>query len=247
MRPKTGLKDMYLALDPGTKQAGALPEGGHVTVQNTLPDVNADEVLAQLDTDTRAYLEILLSAGGTAFDDHATGADKRFQQTAEQDLREVFKRFEPTARYGDADHQPADLAPPQHHARDPQLPAALDRPGQARRPARRLRGLRQQELRGLRLRGVVPARRAARVPQRAVPDDHHVGEDRQAGRAARAGALAAAAVCPQAGAGAAQDATVPEETTPIIQKQIRPFARDVQPLCATSARRPRSSHRPRRG
>ncbi len=101
MRPKTGLKDMYLALDPGTKQAGALPEGGHVKVQNTLPDVNADEVLAQLDTDTRAYLEILLSAGGTAFDDHATGADKRFQQTAEQDLREVFKRFEPTARYGD--------------------------------------------------------------------------------------------------------------------------------------------------
>jgi phospholipid/cholesterol/gamma-HCH transport system substrate-binding protein len=101
MRPKTGLKDMYLALDPGTKQAGALPEGGHVTVENTLPDVNADEVLAQLDGDTRAYLEILLTAGGTAFDDHATGADKHFQQTAEQDLREVFKRFEPTAKYGD--------------------------------------------------------------------------------------------------------------------------------------------------
>jgi len=101
MRPKTGLKDMYLALDPGTKGAGAIPEGGHVRVENTLPDINADEVLAQLDQDTRAYLEILLSAGGTAFDDHATGADKRFQQTAEQDLREVFKRFEPTARYGD--------------------------------------------------------------------------------------------------------------------------------------------------
>ena len=100
MRPKTGLKDMYLALDPGTKQTGALPEGGRVRVSNTLPDVNGDEILAQLDTDTRAYLEILLSAGGTAFDDHATGADARFQQTAEQDLREVLKRFEPTAKYG---------------------------------------------------------------------------------------------------------------------------------------------------
>jgi phospholipid/cholesterol/gamma-HCH transport system substrate-binding protein len=100
MRPKTGLKDMYLALDPGTKRAGALPEGGRVKVSNTLPDVNGDEVLAQLDADTRAYLEILLSAGGTAFDDHATGADARFQQTAEQDLREVLKRFEPTAKYG---------------------------------------------------------------------------------------------------------------------------------------------------
>jgi phospholipid/cholesterol/gamma-HCH transport system substrate-binding protein len=100
MRPKTGLKDMYLALDPGTKQAGQVKEGGRVKVSDTLPDVNADEVLAQLDTDTRAYLEILLTAGGTAFDDKATGADARFEQTAEQDLREVLKRFEPTAKYG---------------------------------------------------------------------------------------------------------------------------------------------------
>jgi phospholipid/cholesterol/gamma-HCH transport system substrate-binding protein len=100
LRPKTGLKDMYLALDPGTERAGALPEGGRVRVSNTLSDVNADEVLAQLDADTRAYLEILLSAGGTAFDDAATGADRRYDQTAEQDLREVFKRLVPTARDG---------------------------------------------------------------------------------------------------------------------------------------------------
>jgi phospholipid/cholesterol/gamma-HCH transport system substrate-binding protein len=100
LRPKTGLKDMYLALDPGTRSAGELPEGGHVRVANTLPDVNADEFLAQLDTDTRAYLQILLNAGGTTFDDKLTGADKRYDQTAAQDLREVFKRFEPTSRDG---------------------------------------------------------------------------------------------------------------------------------------------------
>ena len=70
-------------------------------VANTLPDVNADEFLAQLDTDTRAYLQILLNAGGTTFDDKVTGADKRYDQTAAQDLREVFKRFEPTARDGE--------------------------------------------------------------------------------------------------------------------------------------------------
>jgi phospholipid/cholesterol/gamma-HCH transport system substrate-binding protein len=90
LRPKTGLKDMFLALDPGTESAGELPEGGRVRVANTLQDVNADEVLAQLDGDTRTYLQILLSSGGTAFDD----------ETAQQDLREVFKRFEPTARDG---------------------------------------------------------------------------------------------------------------------------------------------------
>ena len=31
LRPKTGLKDMILALDPGTKRAGEIPEGGRVT------------------------------------------------------------------------------------------------------------------------------------------------------------------------------------------------------------------------
>lgn len=91
LRPKTGLKDMYLALDPGTPGAGALPEGGRVRVANTLPDVNSDEFLAQLDSDTRAYLQILLNAGGQAFDD----------ETASADLREAFKRFEPTARDGE--------------------------------------------------------------------------------------------------------------------------------------------------
>ena len=46
LRPKTGLKDMYLALDPGTRKAGALPSGGTIPVSNTLPDVNPDEILA---------------------------------------------------------------------------------------------------------------------------------------------------------------------------------------------------------
>jgi phospholipid/cholesterol/gamma-HCH transport system substrate-binding protein len=94
LRPKTGLKDMILALDPGTKQAGALKEGGRVTVANTLPDVNADEVLSSLDSDTRAYLEILINAGGTALRDDST----QTEQGAPADLREAFKRFEPTAR-----------------------------------------------------------------------------------------------------------------------------------------------------
>jgi phospholipid/cholesterol/gamma-HCH transport system substrate-binding protein len=100
LRPKTGLKDMFLSLDPGTEEAGDLPEGGRVTEANTLPDVNADEVLAQLDGDTRTYVRILLNEGATAFDDEATGASQRYDQTAEQDLRETFKRFEPTARDG---------------------------------------------------------------------------------------------------------------------------------------------------
>jgi phospholipid/cholesterol/gamma-HCH transport system substrate-binding protein len=93
LRPKTGLKDMFLALDPGTKDSGALPEGGTIPVANTLPDVNPDEVLASLDADTRDYLRILLSAGGEAFTDKPGHAGQ-----ASADLRQTFKRFEPTNR-----------------------------------------------------------------------------------------------------------------------------------------------------
>ena len=103
LRPKTGLKDMFLSVDPGTKSAGKVPDGGSVPVQNTLPDINLDEILAQLDTDTRSYLRVLLNAGGEAFTDQkqatktgASGAQP--QQSAVADLRETFKRFEPTAR-----------------------------------------------------------------------------------------------------------------------------------------------------
>ena len=56
-------------------------------VSNTLPDVNPDEVLAQLDGDTRAYLRVLLNSGAEALSGEGSA-----------DLRETFKRFEPTAR-----------------------------------------------------------------------------------------------------------------------------------------------------
>jgi phospholipid/cholesterol/gamma-HCH transport system substrate-binding protein len=93
LRPKTGLKDMFLALDPGTKDAGALPSGGTVPVGNTLPDVNPDEVLSSLDADTRDYLTILLAAGGEAFTDKPG-----HEGESAAALRQTFKRFEPINR-----------------------------------------------------------------------------------------------------------------------------------------------------
>ncbi len=56
-------------------------------MSNTLPDVNLDEILSNLDADTRSYLQILINAGGEAFGSKGYNAD----------LRETFKRFEPTA------------------------------------------------------------------------------------------------------------------------------------------------------
>ena len=63
LRPKTGLKDMVLELTPGTKGAGRVDEGDVIPISQTLPDVNLDEILAALDTDTRDYLVLLLNDG----------------------------------------------------------------------------------------------------------------------------------------------------------------------------------------
>lgn len=71
MRPATGLKDMFFSLDPGTRQAGVIEEGGTVPLANTAPDVNVDEILAGLDADSRAYLRILISTLGRGLDGRA--------------------------------------------------------------------------------------------------------------------------------------------------------------------------------
>ncbi|HEY6771247.1 MAG TPA: MlaD family protein, partial [Solirubrobacterales bacterium] len=69
LRPKTGLKDMFLELDPGTNydpnsDDDEYQNGGEIPVANTAPDTNIDQILAALDGDTRAYLRLLLTQGG---------------------------------------------------------------------------------------------------------------------------------------------------------------------------------------
>jgi phospholipid/cholesterol/gamma-HCH transport system substrate-binding protein len=68
MRPTTGLKDMFFQLDPGSEKAGEYEEGDTVPVSNTAPDVNLDEILAALDSDTQAYLRLLLVGAGKGLD-----------------------------------------------------------------------------------------------------------------------------------------------------------------------------------
>ena len=87
LRPKTGLKDETMELDPGNARAGKLAPGSTLGVAGSLPDVNPDEIFAELDADTRAYLRILLSSGARALEGDAPA-----------DLRQTFKRFEPTGR-----------------------------------------------------------------------------------------------------------------------------------------------------
>jgi len=84
LRPKTALKDMFVEVDPG--QGKTVPDGGRISVANSLPDINPDEIYSALDDDTRPYLKLLVA-----------GAGKGLKNRGE-DLREVFRRFEPVHR-----------------------------------------------------------------------------------------------------------------------------------------------------
>ena len=86
LRPRTGLKDMFVDLEPGSDDAPAAKAGYTIPIANTAPDVNPDEILAELDTDTRDYLKLLIGDAG------------RGLQGRGLDLRELLRRFEPTHR-----------------------------------------------------------------------------------------------------------------------------------------------------
>jgi phospholipid/cholesterol/gamma-HCH transport system substrate-binding protein len=64
IRPRTGLQDVFIELDPGTKSAGDFKDGGKIPIANTAPEVNLDQVLDALDSDTQAYLRTFLVGAG---------------------------------------------------------------------------------------------------------------------------------------------------------------------------------------
>ncbi|MEX2195180.1 MAG: MlaD family protein [Thermoleophilaceae bacterium] len=83
LRPKTGLNDMSLQLDPGTADAPRVEDGDRLPAAGTLPNVNPDEVLAALDADARRYLAIVADAGGEGLRDQG------------ELLRQVFEASQP--------------------------------------------------------------------------------------------------------------------------------------------------------
>ncbi len=87
LRPRTGLKDMFVELNPGTKSTPLAKSGFTIPVSNTLPDINLDEILASLDADTRAYLNLLVN-----------GAGQGLSGNGGNELAQVLARFEPTHR-----------------------------------------------------------------------------------------------------------------------------------------------------
>ena len=84
LRSRTGVKDMFVEIDPGDGKP--LKENGRIQVGNTQQDVDPDEVLAALDSDTRDYLRLLVSGAGKGLKGRGS------------DLQETFARLGPLHR-----------------------------------------------------------------------------------------------------------------------------------------------------
>jgi phospholipid/cholesterol/gamma-HCH transport system substrate-binding protein len=86
LRPRTGLKDMFLQVDPGSSTAPVAKAGWTIPSSRTLTDVDLDEILSSLDADTRDHLQLLLDGASKGLKDRGP------------DLAELFRRFGPTMR-----------------------------------------------------------------------------------------------------------------------------------------------------
>lgn len=83
--PNTPLKDMEVDIDPGTPNAGVMPQGGTIPVGQTTVPTDSDEVLASLDTDTRTWFGSLI----TDLNEGTTGRG--------QDIKHLLQNLGPTS------------------------------------------------------------------------------------------------------------------------------------------------------
>lgn len=86
LRPKTGLNDMIVEVEPGAGKEH-IDDGANFTLAQTEANTNLDAFLATLDSDTRQYIQLLVAGG-------AQGIGGRGQQVSN-----AFRRFQPFVHY----------------------------------------------------------------------------------------------------------------------------------------------------
>jgi phospholipid/cholesterol/gamma-HCH transport system substrate-binding protein len=86
LRPKTGLNDMIVEVEPGSGKKH-IEAGANFTLAQTEPNTNLDAFLATLDGDTRQYIQLLVAGG-------AQGIGGRGKQ-----LSNALRRFQPFVHY----------------------------------------------------------------------------------------------------------------------------------------------------
>ncbi len=218
LRPKTQLKDETVEVNPGSPASGRVEQGVVIPASQTAPDINVDQFLAALDAETRSYLQLLLASAAQGLNGNAAN------------LSATFKRFSPLAREGAkltrmiaARH--AEIERAIHNfkllveglgSRDKALSELVDSANAA------LAVFAQQD------QSVQST--LHQLPQTLRETNEGLGK-LTAGVQAAAPALVK--LLPFAKAyGPAQQALQPffRKTTPIIQNEIRPFAREIEPI-----------------
>lgn len=221
LRPRTPLQDMIVQLDPGTETAPQLPEGGHIPSSRTDVNVNLDEFINEFDTDTRAYLAALLRDGAKGLKDG--GGD---------DLGGLLRGIEPATVYTsriakamrDHDDQAARAVTSLKKVADA-LGSNSDALGEfvsgSANTFEAIADSREQ------LAGVVEKSPEALTKLEEFLDTSgQLGED--LGTASRKLEKPAAKL----DRGLRELADFMETSTPVIEDNLRPFARDVQPTLA---------------
>ncbi len=208
LRPKTGLKDMFIELDPGTGRAPRAHAGWTVPVENTAPDVNPDEILSVLDDDTRDYLKLLIGGAGQGL---AGRSD---------DLRDLFRRFEPTHR--DLERVNAKVA--QRHRNLRRLVHSLNQLNaelvDSSSKVFRTFASEQQNL----------GRAVGDLPGTLQQTTDTLGKVEGFARVLRPTADDLRPPVKALDRANAQVKPLAEEATPIVRGQVRPFVRDARPL-----------------
>jgi phospholipid/cholesterol/gamma-HCH transport system substrate-binding protein len=227
LRPKTGLNDMVLELDPGSQNAGTAPKGYAIPVDQTLPNVNFDEILSSLDGDTRDYLQLLLGGAGEGL-----GGQGR-------QLSASLKRLEPTGRYlarlnGALAERERNIRRSVHNfsrlaqalgSKDDDLAGLVDSSNRV------FRAFADQDARLRETLQELPG--ALTVTNSALAKADKLGK--QLGPTLGALRPAARALGPSL----RQSRPFLKQTTPVIENQLRPFARDALPT--VKALRPATS------
>ncbi|MEJ7825205.1 MAG: MlaD family protein [Solirubrobacteraceae bacterium] len=217
LRPRTGLKDMYVQIFPG-RDGPPVEESFTIPITASLTDVDLDEILSELDSRTRDYVTLLANGGGEGLRGRGN------------ELARIFKRYGPTVR----DLSRVNHAVSKERAALRRLVSSLAALNGrlARKPEdlTRLVSGASTTLRAIAseddaLRDAVgelaPTLRQATTTLRAVkPFADELGPTTRALLpAVRELETVNAAVAPFA-----------REATPIVREQIRPFARAAQPL-----------------
>lgn len=217
LRPKTGLKDMTVAMNRG-RSGRAVDDGATLPIASTQPDVNVDEILAVLDRDTRAYLQLLVNGLGEALggNDRALAATLRRLDPTARDLKRIngglAKRDRLLRR---AIHDFRELAEAVG-ARDEQLAGLVDSSnavlGAFARSERQVRDT------------------LARLPGALTATHDGLGATEGFARSLEQATRRLAPTARDLGPGLRATRPLLRESTPLIQRDLRPFARESAPV-----------------